>query len=217
LSSIFEHLAGFFGNESVGAFIGAACGAIFTYATVAITDRRRDHQVVETIRREIETGVDAAAAKLEAAEDMLLLMRQHRQIKAGEVLAFDLALINELKARVLHRLEPAQRLALDGVVHRMHGVNRLLDDVHQQQEAMRPRLAAGQPVSSAEMQLLDGRIADAIVNIKVLRAQAASYIKGDHRGVAALRFTGEEYGPKPLRFDYAAPAAAAPGRPEGPA
>jgi hypothetical protein len=94
----------FLGNRSVAAFLGA----FFAFCLVVLNDRRRDSKMVENIDNEIANARDLARQKSKTAENNLKSMNENRGY-SGRVIAFDTALVREMKGRVLHLLDPEKR------------------------------------------------------------------------------------------------------------
>ena len=196
-----------FNNASVAAFVGAAFGGIFAVAAVVATDWLRDRRMVRTIRSEIGNARRHSTNKLEAVQNMLRLMREKNQILPGEILKFDVSVIREMKARVLHLLDPRQRQALDGVLFRMEGVDAHLDEVHRLQQEIRP--VPGSMVVTAirdnSVRRIDSLLSDIIVNLKVLVEMSDRYTAGDFATITQKRY---------LKSDYDEPEADQPTKPD---
>jgi hypothetical protein len=188
-----------FNNASVAAFVGAAFAGIFAVIAVAITDRLRDRRTVETIRGEIETARGHAENKLETVREVLRLFREKGQFRSGEIMKFDVSVVRELKARVLHLLDPRQRQALDAVLFRMEGTDSLLAEVSRQQEEFRPKPGWQVHFVPPPNQLAqhDTLLADAITNLKVLVEMAGKYAAGDLAGITQKHYRAADYADPP--------------------
>jgi len=188
----------FFNNASVSAFLGALFGGIFAVATVFVTDRLRDRRTVKTIRSEISIAHDHAKNKLETVRNMRRAMLERKQIIPGEVLRFDVGVIRELKARILHLLKPRQRQALDAVLFRMERVDAHLEDIHEGQQALRGELPTDKRDEAVAR--LASILHDNIVNLKVLIEIADRYCKGDFAGITQKQYRLGDYA-EPLESD----------------
>ena len=185
----------FFNNASVAAFFGAAFGGIFAVLTVAITDRLRDRRTVETIRGEITTAQAHATNKLEAVRNVRRVFRENREVIAGEIMEFDVAVIRELKARVLHLLPPRQRQALDAVLFRTEGTDALLREVRRSQEKFRPALGYQVHVAPApnEVEHLESLLGNVIINLKMLIEVSGHYAEGSFSAITQKTFRPSDY------------------------
>ena len=199
MSDFLKDASDLLNNASVAAFVGAAFGGMFAVLTVAITDRWRDRRMVETIRGEIATAHGHATGKLETLRNVLRLFREKRQVSAGEIMKFDVAVVRELKARVLHLLDPRQRQALDAVLFRMEGVDSHLDEVRRQQEAFRPPVGYQMAIVPAPNQIrqLDTLLGDVIINLKVLIEISGNYASGDFAAITQKQFRLSDYADPP--------------------
>jgi len=186
----------FFKNASVAAFLGAAFSGISAVIVVAVNDWRRDRRMVGTIKAEIALAREHGKAKLETVRRKVATIREENPIRSGEVLRFDVAVVRELKGRVLHLIEPRQRQALDAVLHRMDGVDGLLDDVREREDDLRDttRIDA---YHGDQVAALKESLEDAITNLRVLDEIAERYVAGKFEAITSKQYRPEDYSDSP--------------------
>ncbi len=181
-----------FNNASVAAFLGAVFSMFSALVVVAVSGWLSDRRMVRTIRAEIVVAREQARGKLETARRKLAAMRQGNQVHPGEVLKFDVAVIRELKARVLHLLKPRQRLALDGVLFRMEGVDGIFDDARRQEKALRA-LSGSSANYDDHVARLEKTLDDAIVNLRMLDEMTEHYASGRFEAITTKGYRREDY------------------------
>jgi hypothetical protein len=169
----------FLGNRSGAAFLGA----FFAFCLVVLNDRRRDSKMVENIDNEIANARDLARQKSKTAENNLKSMNENRGY-SGRVIAFDTALVREMKGRVLHLLDPEKRQALNAMLFRMEGIDELFDKILEGIEHLRTHAQDETRVEfDKHVEDLSKMYVEILINSRFFIDMADLYVKGNYREI----------------------------------
>lgn len=178
----------FFNNASVGGFVGAASAFLF----LLLWDRRKDRKVVQHIANEIDRARAHTAAKVETAERNLAAIRHDNQVRGADILKFDTEIVKRLLSEAWHLLTLDQQRAVDAIVHRLEGADRVLAEVERLTAELR-ETAREDPARSSHMERLVTTYRDAIVNLKTALEMAENYGAKRFADITAKQYQRSDY------------------------
>ena len=121
-----EELLTLLNNASVANFLGA----MFAFLFLVAYDRHKDRKGVQYIANEIDRARAHSTPRLESTRRNLAAIRESNKIHGADFLRFDVAMIKRLLTETWHMLAADQQRAIDAIVHRIEGTDRLLEEVY---------------------------------------------------------------------------------------
>lgn len=180
-------VAGFFNNQSVGAFLGAFAA----FMLVAANDWRRERRKVRTLRAEIEVNLADVEAKLETVRRLCALMREHNRVMPSPILRFNTAFTRQLAGDVLHLLYLDQRRAVEGLCYTMEVIDGVLVEALSLSQKFTCPLGQAERIATAEHLLAN--FSNNIANPNRLIEMCQQYLAGRYAELVRKQYNAARY------------------------